>query len=147
MPVKCVSLVLILMLSSPWLAGEGDNQLAKGVSVVKFIPGLPQLISGKALKGSILLGACLATVAGVVVENQRGNDYYEQYLASIDVDEVIDLRAKAEKSFQSRNYFIIGMVSVWILHFLDLKFLKNKKGEVKGEVKNSRLCIGIYFTF
>jgi len=95
----------------------------------------------------MLLGACLATVAGAIVENQRGNDYYDQYLASIDVDEVIDLRARAEKSFRSRNYFIIGMVSVWVLHFLDLRFLKNKKGKVKGEVKNSCLCIGIYYSF
>ena len=137
----------MLLLSCAWLVGEEDNQLSKGVPIVKFIPGLPQLISGKVLKGSMLMGACLITIAGAIWENQKGNEYYEQYLTSIDVDEVIDLRARAEKSFRSRNYFIIGMVSVWVLHFLDLRFLKNKKGKVKGEVKSSRLSIGIYYSF
>lgn len=137
----------MLLLSCSWLAGEEDNQLSKGVPIVKFIPGLHQLVSGKVLKGSILLGACLTTIAGAIWQNQRGNEFYDRYLASIDADEVIDLRSRAERSYRSRNYFIIGMVSVWVLHFLDLKFLKSKKVKVKGEVKNNRLCVGICYSF
>ena len=147
MPSKSISLALILLLSCLVLAGQGSNQPAKGIPVEKFIPGLSQLISGKILRGSILLGACLATVAGAIWENGRGNDFYEQYLASTDVDEVIELRSRAERSFRTRNYFILGMVSVWALHILDLKFLKNKRGKVKGEVKNHSLSFGIYLSF
>jgi hypothetical protein len=147
MPEKCISFALILLLSWLYLGGEGNSTPAKGVSIVKFIPGLPQLISGKVLRGGILLGACLATVAGAILENQRGNDYYEQYLVSIDVDEVVDLRQRAEKSFRARNYYIMGLISVWILHFLDLKFLKNKKAEVKSEVKTGGISIGICYSF
>ena len=138
---------MILLLGGSWLAGEGETKLSKGVPVVEFIPGLPQLISGKVLKGSLLLGACLTTIVGAIWENQKGNDYYDQYLVSTDVEEVIELRAKAEKSYRSRNYFIIGMVSVWILHLLDLKFFKNKKGGVKGEIKNNSLYFGFYYCF
>ena len=138
---------MILLLGGSWLTGEGETQLSKGVSVVEFIPGLPQLISGKVLKGSLILGACLTTIAGTIWANQKGNDYYNQYLVSTDVEEVIELRAKAEKSYRSRNYFIIGMVSVWVLHLLDLKFFKNKKGGVKGEVKNNSLYFGFYYSF
>jgi hypothetical protein len=147
MPEKCISLVLILLLSWLYLGGEGNSPPAKGISIVEFIPGLPQIISGKVLRGGILLGACLATVTGAILENQRGNDYYEQYLVSIDVDEVVDLRLRAEKSFRARNYYIMGMISVWILHFLDLKFIKHKKAEVKGEVNQSGISIGIYYSF
>jgi hypothetical protein len=147
MPLKCISLALILLLSSLCLGGEGDIQPSKGIPVEKFIPGLSQLISGKILRGGLLLGACLATVAGAIWENQRGNDYYEQYLVSTDIEEVVDLRSRAEKSFRSRNYYILGMVSVFVLHFLDLKFLKNKKGKLKGEVKNNALSFGIYYSF
>ena len=138
---------MILLMGGSWLAGESETQLSKGVSVVEFIPALPQLISGKVLKGSLLLGACLTTIAGTIWANQKGNDYYDQYLVSTDVEEVIELRAKAEKSYRSRNYFIIGMVSVWVLHLLDLKFFKTKKGGVKGEVKNNSLYFGFYYSF
>jgi len=147
MSAKCISIVMILLLGGSWLAGEGETQLSKGISVVEFIPGLPQLISGKVLKGSLLLGACLTTIVGAIWKNQEGNDYYDQYLLSTDVEEVIELRAKAEKSYRNRNYFIIGMVSVWVLHLLDLKFFKNKKGGVKGEVKNNSLYFGFYYSF
>ena len=147
MLAKCISILMILLLGGSWLTGEGETQLSKGVSVVEFIPGLPQLISGKVLKGSLILGACLTTIAGTIWANQKGNDYYDQYLLSTDVEEVIELRAKAEKSYRNRNYFIIGMVSVWVLHLLDLKFFKNKKGGVKGEVKNNSLYFGFYYSF
>lgn len=147
MPAKCISIVMILLLGGGWLAGEVETQLSKGLPVVEFIPGLPQLISGKVLKGSLILGACLTTIVGVIWNNQKGNDYYDQYLLSTDVEEVIELRAKAEKSYRNRNYFIIGMVSVWVLHLLDLKFFKNKKGGVKGEVKNNSLYFGFYYSF
>jgi hypothetical protein len=117
------------------------------VSIIKFIPGAYQIKSGKILKGGILLSAFTAAVIGAIIENKRGNDLYEKYLESTDVEEIVSLRREAEKKFKNRNYYIAGTFGIWLLHLLDLKFFKNKKGGIQGEVTQKNISIGFYYTF
>ncbi|MCK4835665.1 MAG: hypothetical protein KAT17_03475 [Candidatus Aminicenantes bacterium] len=148
MSSKLIYILVFILITNSFLAGEADSDpLKKGLPVIKFIPGLVQMTSGKIIKGGVLLGACLTTIVGAIIENNRGYDYYEQYLESSDVDEVVALREKSEKSFRMRNYFIIGMVSVWVIHALDLKIFKKKKGGLKSEIKNDCIYIGLYYCF
>lgn len=128
-------------------SSEPDKKKPKTVSLTMFIPGIHQLASGKYVKGTILLGSFLSCITGAVIHNNKGNDWYEKYINSTNVEEIIQFRQKTEKSLKKRNLFIIGILSVWALHILDLKFFKSKKGGVKGEVGKNSIYIGFYYTF
>jgi hypothetical protein len=128
-------------------ASEPGKQKPKTVSITMFIPGIHQLASGKYVKGTILLGSFLSCITGAVIHNNKGNDWYKKYSDSTNVEEIILFRQKTEKSLKKRNLFIVGALSVWALHIIDLKFFKSKKGGVKGEVGKNSFIIGCYYTF
>ncbi len=114
---------------------------------MKFVPGAFQIKQGRIIKGGLLLGTFSAAVIGAILENNRGNDLYEKYLSSQDVEEIVALRKQTEKRFRRRNLFIAGASVVWLVHLLDLKLLKNKRGGVKGEVTKENIQIGFYYSF
>jgi hypothetical protein len=126
---------------------EPGKKKPKTVSITMFIPGLHQLASGKYVKGTILLGSFLSCITGAVIHNNKGNDWYEKYINSTNVEEISLFRQKTGKSLKKRNLFIVGVLSVWALHIIDLKFFKSKKGGVKGEVGKNSFNIGFYYTF
>lgn len=144
-------IVMTFLILVFWMSLSGalkqENEQVRMIPVAKFIPGIDQLFSGKTLKGGVLLSACLATVAGAIIENRCGNRYYEQYLESTDVDEIVELRKKAEGSFHNRNYCILGICTVWLVHVLDMKLFKAKKGVIKGEAKDHSVAVGFYYFF
>lgn len=149
---KCISF-LILFFFVYALSGQENEEKKEepqpggAVSIVKFIPGVYQLKSKKFAKGGILFCAFSAAIVGAVIENKRGNDLYEKYLASEDPGEVMALRKQTEKKFKNRNYYIAGTLGIWLLHLLDLKFFNKKKGGIKGEVTKKSMHIGFYYTF
>jgi hypothetical protein len=128
-------------------SSEPDKKKPKTVSIAMFIPGIHQLASGKYVKGTILLGSFLSCITGAVIHNNKGNDWFEKYINSTNVEEIILLRQKTVKSLKKRNLFMVGILSVWALHIIDLKFFKSKKGGVKGEVGKNTFNIGFYYTF
>lgn len=145
---------LILLFFVHLLCGQEKTEEKKeepketqAVSILKFFPGAYQIKSKKYLKGGVLFCAFTAAIVGAVLENNRGNDLYEKYLASQDVEEIVALRKQTEKKFKNRNYYIAGAFGIWLLHLLDLKFFKNKKGGVKGEVTKKSVNISFYYTF
>jgi hypothetical protein len=155
--IKKLSLFLMLCLlvniSAIAAAGEQSDSSEPGkekpktVSITMFIPGIHQLASGKYVKGTILLGSFISCITGAVIHNNKGNNWYEKYINSTNVEEIVLFRQKTEKSLKTRNLFIIGALSVWALHIIDLKFFKSKKGGVKGEVGKNGFIIGCYYTF
>ena len=112
-----------------------------------FIPGIQQLKSKKYVKGSLLLGSFIGSVAGAVVYNKKGSDWYDKYSNSTNVEDIILFRQETEKSLKKRNLFIVGIFSVWLVHIIDLKFFKSGKGGVKGEVGKNKINIGFYYSF
>lgn len=128
-------------------SSEPGKEKPKAVSITMFIPGIHQLASGKYVKGTILLGSFLSCITGAVIHNNKGNDWYEKYINSTNVEEIILSRQETEKSLKKRNLFIVGVLSAWALHIIDLKFFKSKKGGVKGEVGKNSFNIGFYYTF
>lgn len=148
MPAKLIYILILVLLITTVLAGEVDpDPLKKGIPLIRFIPGLVQLTSGKIIKGGVLMGTWITTIIGAIIENNRGYDYYDQYLDATAVDEVVRLRKKSEKSFKNRNYFLIGTVSILLIHALDLKLFKKKKGGLNGEIKNDGISVGLYYCF
>ena len=155
--IKKLSIFLILCLlvnlnamtaaEEPPDSREPGKEKPKTVSITMFIPGIHQLATGKFVKGTILLGSFLSCITGAVIHNHKGNQWYEKYSNSTNVEEIILFRQNTEKSLKKRNLFIIGTLSVWALHIIDLKFFKSKKGGVKGEVGKNNFIIGYYYTF
>ena len=143
-----IPLLLVQPLTAAGDSGGKKNKEEKGktVSISMFIPGIQQLKSGKYVKGTIFLVSFIGTVAGTFAYNKKGNDWYEKYQNSTDVDDIIRFREETEKSFKKRNLFIAGIFTVWLVHVIDLKFF-NKKGGVKGEVGKNSINIGFYYCF
>ena len=155
--IKRLSLLLIFCFVVNVIAGhpaetppessEPQEKKAKALSITMFIPGIHQLKSGRYFKGTLLLGSFAGGIAGAVINNNKGNDRYRQYLGSTNVEEIIRLREQTEKSFKKRNLFMIGIAGVWLAHIIDLKFFKSKKGGVKGEVGKNSIHFGFYYSF
>jgi hypothetical protein len=119
----------------------------EAISVTMFIPGIYQLKNKKILKGTILLGSFIGSLAGALSYNKRGNNWYEKYLNSTKVDDIIMFRQQTEKCLKRRNFCIGGMFFVWLLHILDLKFFKSGKGGIKGDFGQNKINLGFYYTF
>ena len=126
---------------------EEEKKENRPVSIIKFIPGVSQVKSGKLVKGGILLVTFSAAIFGAISENKRGNDLYEKYLNSSNEEEVIELRRQTEKKFKNRNYYFAGIVGIWLIHLVDLKLFKDKKGGIKGEVDKKKINICFYYSF
>jgi len=129
------------------LAEEPKPQKDKTIPISMFIPGFQQIKSRSYLKGVLLFAAFAGSTVGAFISNSQGNNWYDKYLASTNVEEIITFRKKAERSFKNRNLFIAGIVSVWVIHVIDLKFFKSKKVGVKGDVGKNSVNIGFYYSF
>jgi hypothetical protein len=146
--VLIVGLVILLVALPVWGKDSKKKETReKTVSIVKFIPGLYQVSSGKYFKGVLLLGTFVGAVTGTVVYNSKGNDSYRQYQQSTNVEDIVLFRQQTQDSFKKRNLFIAGIFSVFVLHIIDLKFSKSGKTGVKGDIRKDRIDIGFYYSF
>jgi hypothetical protein len=145
---KIILIFIILFISNNLFAEvKKHEKKSKKIDVIKFIPGIYQIKSGEILKGGFLLSSFITTITGAILSNSKGNDYYEQYLISTSVEEVIYLRDRTEKKYKNRNYFIAGLFSVWLIHFIDMKFFNNKRGVINSEITKNSINIGFYYFF
>lgn len=144
-------MIALLLIRPAAAAGTADPDKKKPeektVSITKFIPGIPQLTTGKYIKGTLFLGSFIGTVVGTFVYNKKGNDWYEKYQNSTNVDEITLFREETEKNFKKRNLFMVGIFTIWLAHVIDLKFFKSRKSGVKGEVGKNSINIGFYYSF
>lgn len=144
-------MVVALLVNTVAMAAEApaknEKKKTKAIPLTMFIPGLHQLKNKQLAKGSLLLASFASCIAGAVIHNNKGNDWYRQYQSSSNVDEVTLLRQHTEKSFKKRNLFFAGILSVWAIHVIDLKFFKKGKGGVKGEVGKNSINLGFYYSF
>jgi hypothetical protein len=145
----CLFLIAVLLVQPMAAESNADTneKKTKKVSILMFIPGLQQLKSKKYVKGSLLLGSFIGSVAGAFAYNKKGSDWYDKYLNSTNVEEIILFRQKTEKNLKKRNLFIAGIFSVWLVHIIDLKFFKSGKGGVKGEMGKNKFNISFYYSF
>jgi hypothetical protein len=147
----CLFLIAVMLIQPAAAMSDSDSNekkpKTKKVSILMVIPGLQQLKSGKYVKGSLLLGSFIGSVTGAFVYNKKGSDWYDKYLKSTDVEEIILLRQSTEKNLKKRNLFIAGILTVWLVHIIDLKFFKSGKGGVKGEMGKNKFNISFYYSF
>ncbi len=141
-----IFLLLALIIFSSPLSGENKEETSK-IPFTYILPGIEQIKHKDYLKGVILLTSFSGCITGAIINNNRGNDYYEKYLNSVIVEEIVEMRRKTEDSFRKRNYFLVGAFSVWIIHLIDLQFFNNKTKGVKGEIRKNGFSFGLYYTF
>ena len=128
-------------------AEETKETKKKTISITKFIPGIEQLKSKQYVKGTLLLGSFIGTAAAALTYNKKGNDWYDKYRASTNVEDIILFRHNTEKNLKKRNLFIAGIFSVWLVHVIDLKFFKSKKGSIHAQVNQNEINIGFHYCF
>jgi len=149
----CALLVACVIATFPLHTGavvrhsQQKKDKKKAASFVKFIPGIPQLKSKKYVKGTLLLSLFIGFAAGSFVYNSNGNKWYDKYQGSVNVEEIVLFRSKAERSFKNRNLCLIGIASVWLFHILDLKFTKSGNAGLRGDIDQKGFDIGFYFSF
>lgn len=132
---------------NPGDPGEPGAKKTNTISFTLVIPGLEQIKNKQYIKGSLFLAAFLGSAAAAFYYNKKGNDWYAQYRASTNVEQIMLYRKNTEKNLKKRNLFLIGVFSVWVLHILDLKFFKPGKNGVTGSVGKNEIHIGVYHTF
>jgi len=145
----CMVLLVCFALYTGAQTTDPGTKKAKQVPLSLFIPGVYQLKNNQYIKGGLLLGAFAASISAALIFNKKGNDWYDKYRNSTNIDEIVRLRDKTEKTFKKRNLCIAGIFSVWLVHIIDVKFFKPKKGKagVKGEAGNNTLSVGFYCSF
>ncbi|HDP95831.1 MAG TPA: hypothetical protein ENN40_10800 [Candidatus Aminicenantes bacterium] len=147
MPRWWITLLLIpVLLVPPAFCRETENK-DHSLPLERVIPGWVQLKSGKVLKGVLLLGGFIGTVAAAAVLNHRGNQAYDQYLASRDIVQVVELRNQTEQRFQTRNRLLVGTTAILALHFLDLKFTKKRYATITGDFSANGFRLNCRFDF
>ncbi len=119
----------------------------KAISITRFIPGIYQLESRQYVKGILLLSSFAGCITGFVINNNRGNRWFEKYIDSTNVEDIVRFREYTEKSLKKRNLFVAGIFTVWLAHLIDLKFFKSKKGGVKSEMGKNSINIGFFYSF
>jgi len=147
--INIILLLLALLINPLFSENKSKNKKEKDsnlISVSYFIPGIKQIEEKRYIKGILFLSSFIGSVSFAIIENNNGNSYYEQYLKSTNIEEIIELRDNTEKSYKKRNYFLISAFSIWILHLLDLKFFTKKSG-VTGEINKDTFSLGIYLCF
>ena len=142
---KIIVIFIFLVAVSTAFSKEKESFDSK-LPITYVVPGIEQIKRGYYLKGIILFSSFSSCIGEAIINNNKGNDYYEKYLNSKIVDEIVLLREKTEQSFRRRNYFLIGAFSIWIFNLIDLQFFSREKG-VKGELSKNGFSISFYYTF
>jgi len=162
MKKKWITIFLLLALLIPGLSNlfpaetpppekEKEEKTEKPKShtipLTLFIPGIDQFKSRQYIKGGLMLGAFTACLTGAIINNSKGNQWYKKYQDAAIVEDVVHYRQQTEKSMKRRNFFMIAAFSIWVIHVLDVKFLKSGKAGVKSELGQDSLRLSFYYTF
>jgi len=139
-------LLLPLPLSAQAKDGEKNTKKTrKPAPISRYIPGLHQLKNKKYLKGGLLTTSFLCVSVAAVVFNHRGNQWYQKYQDSGNVNDVVLFRKKAERSFKNRNIAIVGIFTIWLVHILDIKL--SRKATLNASINPGHAVVGFTFRF
>lgn len=126
---------------------EPPAKKAKSIPLSLVIPGVEQIKNKQYIKGSLFLAAFIGSTAAAFYFNKKGNDWFDKYQASTNVEQIILYRKNTETNLKKRNLFMISVFSVWLFHILDLKFFKPGKTGIKSSVGKNEIDIGFYYNF
>ncbi|MBN1197366.1 MAG: hypothetical protein JXA62_08165 [Candidatus Aminicenantes bacterium] len=146
MPRRWIILFLVPVLSLAAFPVETKSE-GHPVPLERVIPGWVQLKSGKVLKGTLLLGGFISTIATAAILNHKGNRAYDQYLACRDITQIVELRKQTEQYHQIRNWLWLGATAILAVHFLDLKLAKKRHATITGDFSAGGFSVNCRFVF
>lgn len=117
-----------------------------------IFPGLGQLMEKKYFNGIVFLAGELFCITNFIINNNKGNDAYENYKIAGNSGDAVTWREKAEKYDKTRNIFLLAGAGVWILNMIDIFFHIKKKYKKKISLslkheKNNKISFGIAYSF
>jgi len=105
-----------------------------------FVPGWGQASEKRYFEAALFFGAEAVCLAGILVNNERGNENYSLYKAASTTEDAVRLRALTERCDKRRNRFILAAAAVWALNLVDTYLIVSGKGG-KDKTKTLRFRI------
>ncbi len=94
-----------------------------------LIPGWGQLAEKRYLEGIAFLTLEAGAIAGIIVNAQKGNKYYNHYKEADNIPDAVKYRELTEKYDIRKNKFILAAGAVWALNLLDMYLIYQKKNK------------------
>ena len=105
-----------------------------------FVPGWGQAAEKRYFEAALFFGAEVVCLAGVLINNGRGNENYALYKKAATTEDAVHLRALTERCDKRRNRFILAAAAVWALNLVDTYLIVSGKG---GKEKTKTLRVRI----
>jgi hypothetical protein len=107
-----------------------------------FVPGWGQAGERHYLEAVLFFGAEVSCLAGLLVNNHRGNENYALYKKAATTEDAVRYRALTERYDRRRNQFILAAGAVWAVNLLDVYFIVKARGD-KNERKAETISVRI----
>jgi len=117
-----------------------DASVLRTLKKSLFVPGWGQAFEKRYFEAALFFGAEVFCLAGVLVNNGRGNENYALYKKASTTEDAVRLRALTERDDKRRNRFILAAAAVWALNLFDTYLIVNGKGG-KEKTKTLRFRI------
>jgi len=112
-------------------ASSGPGRALGPLEKSLLLPGWGQLSEKRYLEGVLFLAAEAAALAGVLVNDHRGNENYALYQKAQTLDEAVRTRRLTEKYDARRNQLLLAAAAVWAANLIDIALIVKKKGTEK----------------
>jgi len=117
-----------------------DASVLRTLKKSLFVPGWGQAFEKRYFEAALFFGAEAVCLAGVLINNGRGNENYALYKKAATTEDAVRLRALTERDDKRRNRFILAAAAVWALNLFDTYLIVNGKG---GKEKTKTLRVRI----
>jgi len=94
-------------------------RVGRRASLAALVPGLAQVQEGKPVKGWLLLGAGVVSVAGLVFTHVNYQDAHEDYLAATELHDIEDRYRAANNWYRARSITVGTTGAVWLYSLVD----------------------------
>jgi len=105
-----------------------DPSILRTLKKSLFVPGWGQASEKRYFEAALFFCAEAVCLAGVLVNNGRGNENYLLYKKASTNEDAVRLRALTERYDERRNRFILAAAAVWALNLADTYLIVSGKG-------------------
>lgn len=152
---KLISVIILFLFSSDLMFCLDKGKVSpekRALEKSLLFPGWGQLHERQYLKGSIFVTAEVIMIAGMVINNNKGNDSYLNYRLAENSGDAVLWREETEKFDKRRNLFILAGVGIWIANMVDIYIFKSKRKKKRIKIsfirgKNNEVFFDLGYCF
>ncbi len=117
-----------------------------------LFPGWGQIHEKQYLKGGLFIAAEVIAIAGMVINNNKGNDSYINYRMAEVGNEAVMWRKETEKFDKRRNLFIVAGIGIWIANMVEIYIFNKRKNKKRVKISlirgiNNEVFIDLSYGF